>query len=220
MIRVLVADDHRLFRQGISSLLDEEENVTVVGEAEHGRMALRKIDRLKPDVVLMDVHMPQSAGGTPVASGAEVTRQVLAEHPDVKIIMLTVSEDDADLFAAVRAGAVGYLLKNVDVDELVDAIHRAYAGEAMLSPVMAAKLLREFREVEQRAVPAPEDVLTGRERDVLRELATGATNREIAERLTISTHTVKTHVRHILKKLDVENRAQAAAYAAQHDLLS
>lgn len=215
MIRVLVADDHRLFRQGIRSLLEEADDIQIVGEAKDGLEAVQKADVLEPDVVLMDVHMP-------AASGTEATQQILATHSDVRIIMLTVSEEDDDLFAAVRAGAVGYLLKNVDVDELVDAIHRAYAGEAMLSPVMAAKLMREFRaaEPEQRVGPAPDELLTNRERDVLRELATGATNREIAEQLMISTHTVKTHVRHILKKLDVENRAQAAAYAAQHDLIS
>lgn len=212
MIRVFIADDHLLFRQGLISLLEAEPDLEIVGEASDGLAAVRQIRALAPDVVLMDVHMPH-------LTGTEAARMLLGEGSDLSIIMLTVSEDDEDLFEAVRAGACGYLVKNIGADDLIAAIRRAHAGEAMLSPAMAAKLMQGFREADQRAPSSFDEVLTDREHQVLAELTTGATNREIAERLFISEHTVKTHVRHILNKLGLENRAQAAACAVRHGLV-
>jgi DNA-binding NarL/FixJ family response regulator len=212
-IRVLIADDHTLFRQGLISLLSAEPDIEVVGEAANGERAVELTHRLRPDVVLMDIHM---RGGL---SGVEATRHIVAGHPDTRVVILTVSDQDEDLFEAVRAGAQGYLLKDVDADDLVDAIYRAHAGEAMLSPAVAARLMAGFREADRRVMPDIKSVLTERELEVLRHMAVGATNREIAEALVISEHTVKSHVRHILEKLGVENRAQAAALAVQQGLV-
>jgi two-component system nitrate/nitrite response regulator NarL len=211
MIRVFVADDHRLFRQALISLLSEIPDLEVVGDAANGRAAVDEILELAPDVVLMDIHMPG-------LSGTEAARTVSEARPDVAVIVLTVSETDEDLLDAVRAGARGYLLKNADAEELVEAIRRVRAGEAIVTPAMTGKLLAGFRDADRRALPAVEDVLTPRERQVLAHLSTGATNREIATALVISEHTVKTHVRHILRKLEVANRAEAAAYATRHGL--
>ncbi|MDQ7028926.1 MAG: LuxR family transcriptional regulator [Ardenticatenia bacterium] len=213
MIRVFLADDHRLFRQGVASLLEDAPDIEVVGEADDGLMAVHCVCELVPDVVLMDVHMPG-------INGTEATRVILRKCPRVRVLMLTVSEQDEDLFEAVRAGAHGYLLKNVDADELVAAIRQVHRGEAVLSPSMTARLMSGFREAERR--PPANDVLplTERELDILHLLAQGATNREIARALVLSEHTVKTHVHHILEKLGAENRAQAVAQAVHLGLIS
>ncbi len=212
MIRVFLADDHRLFRQGLISLLQDEPDIEVVGEATDGPTAVHLVCTLKPDVVLMDVHMPG-------LSGTEATRAILQQCPETAILMLTVSEDDEDLFDAVRAGARGYLLKNVDAEDLVEAIRCVARGEAVLSPPMTARLMAGFRATERQAFPPRTAGLTPREHEILRLLAQGATNREIARALHISEHTVKTHVHHILEKLGVENRAQAAALAVRWGLV-
>ncbi len=212
MIRVFLADDHRLFRQGVASLLEDAPDIEVVGEAADGPTAVRLVSELEPDVVLMDVHMPG-------LNGTEATRAILHKCPRMRVVMLTVSEEDEDLFEAVRAGACGYLLKNVDADELVEAIRHVARGEAVLSPPMTARLMSGFREAESRSTAADGPALTERELDILRLLARGATNREIARSLVLSEHTVKTHVHHILEKLGAENRAQAVARAVHLGLI-
>lgn len=208
-IRLFIVDDHTLFRQGLVGLLQSEPGLEVVGEAAGGEEALHQILALEPDVVLMDVKMPQM-------DGVEVTRRLLAARPQTRVLVLTVSEEDEDLFAAIQAGARGYILKNADADELLQAIARVHAGEAMLSPAVTLRVLQALRS--GGPPPEPELPLTPRERDVLRLLAQGASNRQIAERLMISENTVKTHVAHILEKLGLDNRAEVVAYVSRLNL--
>lgn len=215
-IRLLLVDDHSLFRQGLLRVLGDYPALHVAGQAANGEEALSLIDALQPDLVLMDVNMP-------VMSGPETVRSLRRRHPTLPVLMLTVSERDDDLFDAVRAGANGYLLKNVGAAELVDAVQRVHAGEAMLAPPMAARLLAEFRTLSRQT---PTDVelrsleeLTERERDVLRQVAQGLSNREIAAALHLSENTVKTHLANVLGKLHLRSRAHAAAYAVQVGLL-
>lgn len=214
-LRVLLVDDHALFRAGIASLLASRGTVDVVGEAQDGQEALEAARRLKPDVVLMDVHMPK-------LDGIHATRMLVAELPEVKVVMLTVSDQDKDLFEAVKSGAHGYLLKNLEPEELFDYLAGISRGEAPISRTMAAKILNEF--ASQAAKPrapeaaAPSEVLTPREREVLKLVSSGATNKEIASALTLTENTVKNHLRNILEKLHLENRTQAAAYALKKGL--
>ncbi|MBI4759450.1 MAG: response regulator transcription factor [Chloroflexi bacterium] len=213
-IRVLIADDHTLFRQGLSSLLQQQKGLQVVGEAVDGWEALAKARELQPHLVLMDVAMPR-------CNGLEATRLIKRDLPDVNIIMLTVSEKDEDLFAAIKAGAKGYLLKNAEFEELVRAIEAVAGGAAVVSPSMAVKLLNEFAAVAAKDSPrirAEGPALTERETEVLQLLAKGATNKEIANTLVIAENTVKTHLRNILDKLHLHNRIQAAAYAIREGL--
>jgi DNA-binding NarL/FixJ family response regulator len=213
-ITILLVDDHVLFRQGLRRILEDEPDFTVVGEAADGGEAVALAARLRPDLVLMDVKMPG-------IGGAEATRRIRAAQPETRVIMLTVSARDEDLFASVRAGARGYLLKNARLDQVVEALHRARAGEALIAPAMAGRLLDEFGVHTARATgpSAPPGDLTPREIEVLRLVAQGLPNKQIAERIDCSEHTVKTHLRHILDKLHMRNRAQAAVYAAQAGLL-
>jgi len=211
-MRVLIADDHPLFRDGLHSLL-EARGIEVVGEAKNGREAVEQSARLRPDVVLMDLNMP-------VLGGLDATRLISAEQPDLKVVVLTASEDDADLFEAIKSGAQGYLFKNLDSAEFFALLEEVARGEPALTPGLARKLLGEFARPAAPTQPTHADetqLLTDREREVLNLLVQGITsNRELAERLVVSENTVKYHLRNILDKLHVQNRAQVVAYAVRH----
>jgi two-component system NarL family response regulator len=213
-IKLLVVDDHNLFRQGLIRILQDDDQLQIVGQAGNGQEALIQVERLQPDVVLMDLNMP-------VLSGPEAVRALGERFPSIPVIMLTVSERDEDLFDAIRAGARGYLLKNVGMDELIDAIRRVQAGEAIIAPSMALRLLEEFRTLASQAPAEPHQLegLSDRETDVLRLVAQGYSNREIADALSLSEHTVKSHLQSILDKLQLRSRAHAAAYAVQAGLV-
>jgi DNA-binding NarL/FixJ family response regulator len=213
VMRVAIADDHPLFRDGLRSLL-EARGIEVVGEARNGREALEEARREHPDVILMDLSMPE-------LNGLAATRLISAELPEVKVVILTASEDDADLFEAIKSGAQGYLFKNLDSDEFFRLLDGVARGEPALTPGLARKLLGEFA----RPAPAPRTAaeapvaLTDREREVLDLLVQGVTsNRELAERLVVSENTVKYHLRNILDKLHLQNRAQVVAYAVRQGL--
>lgn len=206
-IRVLLVDDHQLFRRGVASLLSGREDIEVVGEANNGAEAVERARELMPDVILMDIKMPR-------LDGIAATKQLKTEIPYVRIMMLTVSETDEDLFEAIKAGASGYLLKNVDPDYLIASVQQVQRGEVPIAPTMAAKILRELTAPADTTVQA----LTGRERQVLELLAGGLANKEIAFQLKISENTVKNHLRNILEKLHLQNRVQAALYAVRMGL--
>jgi NarL family two-component system response regulator LiaR len=210
LIRVLVADDHPIVRKGVCALLATEPGIEVVGEAGDGREALCLTRRLKPDVILMDLVMPEM-------DGIEATRQIGALCPDVKVIVLTSFTEDEMVFPAIRAGAIGYLLKDISPTELAQAIRAVHRGEAQLHPDVTKKLLNQFVAPMTEPTVAP-DQLTAREREVLRLIARGMSNRELALELSISEKTVKTHVSHILAKLHLDDRTQAAIYAYKHGL--
>ena len=213
-IRVLLADPHALFRRGVRLVLEDEVDIEVVGEAGDGLDAVERITELTPDLVLMDVGMPG-------VSGIEATRRVRAAVPSVKVAILTVSERDEDLFAAVRAGATGYLLKEVSIDELPEAVRAVARGHSLISPSMASRLLTEFnvlsRRVEEQHGNVPR--LSDRELEVLRLVARGLSTRDIATELVIAENTVKNHVRNILEKLQVRSRMEAAMYAVREKLV-
>jgi DNA-binding NarL/FixJ family response regulator len=204
VVRVLVVDDHTVVRKGLCALLATEPGLQVVGEAADGREAVVLASALEPDVVLMDLEMPGM-------DGVEATRQVLAATRATRIVVLTSFAAEALLLPAVRAGATGYLLKSCRPEDLIRAVRLAADGGAVLDPSVAGSLLREVAG-DARTAPTRE-ALTDRERDVLRQLAHGRSNRQIADRLTVSESTVRTHVRHILAKLGLESRTQAAVYA-------
>jgi len=212
-VRVLLADDHALFRAGIASLL-KAWGMDVVGQAGNGIEAIELTRRLRPELVLMDVAMSP-------CNGLEATRVIKTELPDVKVIIVTVSEDDQDLFEAVKSGAEGYLLKDMSEEELGSTLAKISAGEPALSPGLAAKILDEFARIAKEGAgksAGPEGELTDREREVLRLVADGATNREIGSQLYISENTVSFHMKNILAKLHLKNRAQAAAFAIRAGL--
>jgi DNA-binding NarL/FixJ family response regulator len=214
-IRVVIVDDHALFRRGLELVLSEDPEIEIVGEAEDGIQAIELADELEPDVMLMDVRMPR-------ASGIEAARAVRAGHPDVKVIMLTVSDDENDLYESIKAGANGYLLKEVAIEEVPDAIRSVAQGHSLISPSMASTLLAQFnvlarRAEEPQAAPAPR--LTERELEVLRLVARGLSNREIGAELYIAENTVKNHVRNILEKLHLHSRMEAVVYAMREKLL-
>lgn len=206
MISVLLADDHILFREGLSGIIDAQSDMQVLGEAGDGLEAVVKARQLKPDLVLLDIQMP-------VCDGIEAARQIKNELPDVTIVMLTVRDDDKQLFEAIKNGAQGYLLKNIRSKEMLEMLRSAMRGEVAISPDMAGYFLEEFRRLSrQMPVDVEEQVvsLTQREQDVLGQVAKGASDKEIAETLCISLHTVKSHMRNILSKLQVNNRREAA----------
>ena len=215
-MRLLIADDHPLFRDGLHSLL-EARGMEVVGEARNGREAVEQARRLQPDVVLMDLNMPE-------LNGLAATRLLSTQQPGIKVVILTASEDDADLFEAIKSGAQGYILKNLESGDFFRLLDGVARGEPALTPGLAKRLLGEFA----RPAPAPRPImdetgsqaLTDRERDVLQLLVQGVTsNRELAERLVVSENTVKYHLRNILDKLHVQNRAQVVAYAMRHRMV-
>jgi DNA-binding NarL/FixJ family response regulator len=206
-VRVLIVDDQALFREALATLLEVRPEIRVVGEAANGAEALDRVAALRPDVVLMDLHMP-------VLDGIGATRRVRVEHPDVQVLALTTFDDDEDVFAALRAGAVGYLLKDVSSDRLVEALLAARRGESVLQPSVAAKVVARFaRMTDGEAAPRPQPLvvpLSERELEVLRLLAEGSSNREIASALFLAEGTVKNHVTNLLGKLGVRDRTQAA----------
>jgi len=215
-IKVLVVDDHALFRRGIAAVLANQESLEVVGEASDGLEAIEKTKEIAPDVILMDLMMPH-------CTGLEAIQALQAEMPQVNILVLTVSEMEADLFAAMKFGAKGYLLKNTEPDELIHAIFHIAQGGVIVSPLMATKLLAEFKDltagVEREPIQKADADLSPREGEVLQLVAQGATNKEIADSLFISENTVKTHLRNIMEKLHLANRSQAAAYAVRRGLV-
>jgi len=214
-IRVMICDDHALFRRGLIMVLESEDDIDVVAEAEDGEDAVEKAVEFVPDVVLMDVRMPG-------VDGIEATRRIAEKVPTAKILMLTVSDEEEDLYEAIKAGATGYLLKEVSIEEVAPAARAVVAGQSLISPSMASKLLGEFSNLAKRAeerasVPTPR--LTERELEVLRLVAQGKSNREIAGDLYISENTVKNHVRNILEKLHLHTRMEAVMYAVREKLL-
>ncbi len=210
-MRVLLADDHALVRAGIASLV-RAWGMEVVGQASNGLEALELARTLRPDLVLMDIAMPQ-------CNGLEATRLIKAELPEIRIVILTVSANDEYLFEAIKSGAEGYLVKNVSEEELGRTLEALEAGGPALSNGLAAKILDEFARM-ARERPAAENELTPREREVLQLVAAGATNREAAKALYLSRHTVNFHMKNILHKLHLRNRAQAIAYAVRTGLVT
>jgi DNA-binding NarL/FixJ family response regulator len=207
-IRVLIVDDHAMVRQGIATFIELHDDIELVGEAANGREALERVEELKPDVVLMDLVMPEMDGVT-------ATREIKARFPDVQVLVLTSFVNDAQITPALQAGASGYLLKDLPADELMDAIRAAQRGEAPLAPAVAKKLVEQTREPRD-ADAAKLATLTDREREVLALLGRGMSNRDIAKQLVISEKTVKFHVSSILSKLELDDRTQAALFSAKY----
>jgi two-component system, NarL family, nitrate/nitrite response regulator NarL len=219
-IRILVVDDHTLFRRGLTALLGRDASLQVVGDAADAGQAQRRAAELQPDLILLDNHLPG-------VNGVDALPALRQAAPAARIIMLTVSEDEADLAAALRAGACGYLLKTIEGDALVTAIQRAMRGASVVAEEMTGKLVAAYRgataapaESEAAAPPpSPIEQLSPRERDILRGIARGASNKEIARELGIAETTVKIHVQHVLRKLGFSSRVQAAVAATAHGLL-
>jgi two-component system NarL family response regulator len=215
-IRVLVVDDHALFRRGLEMVLAQESDIEVVGEAGDAVAAVDRAAELLPDVVLLDVRMPKG-------SGIEACVQIKGVAPSARIIMLTISDEEADLYEAIKAGATGYLLKEISIDEVASAVRAVHDGQSLISPAMASKLLTEFALMAKRSndrteqVPSPR--LTDRELEVLKLVARGLNNRDIARELYISENTVKNHIRNILEKLQLHSRMEAVVYAVREKLL-
>jgi DNA-binding NarL/FixJ family response regulator len=213
-IKVILADDHALMRHGLRLIIDSQEDMEVVGEASDGFEALELAEKLRPDIILMDIAMPR-------CDGLEATRRVKRRLPEIKIIVLTVHEEAESLFEALQGGARGFLLKKARADELIAALRGVLRGEAHLSPLMTGKLVDEFVRLTKISSSSPviENPLTPREKEVLREIARGANNKQIAALLTISVNTVKKHVSSILTKLGVQDRRQAAERASRLGLV-
>jgi len=216
-IRTLIVDDHALFRRGLEMVLDAEDDIELVGEASDGEEAVLRAGESLPDIILMDIRMPRS-------SGIEACRALKELVPSAKIVMLTISDEEEDLFEAIRAGASGYLLKDIPLDEVADTVRAVNGGQSLINPSMAGKLLTEFAALARRdeeelpqRVPAPR--LTDREIQVLRLVARGMNNRDIAKELFISENTVKNHVRNILEKLQIHSRMEAVMVAVREKLI-
>lgn len=211
-MRVVIADDHLLFRDGLKSLL-EARGVDVVAEAQNGKQAVEMARHFKPDIVLMDLTMPEMGG-------LDATRVLAADESDTRVVVVTASEDDADLFEAIKSGAQGFIPKNLEASQFFELLDGVTRGEPALTPGLARKVLREFAKPEEPREEKTATSLTEREREVLELLVQGITsNKELAERLVVSENTVKYHLRNILDKLHVQNRAQVIAYALRHRLV-
>jgi DNA-binding NarL/FixJ family response regulator len=213
-VRVLVVDDDKLMRAGLRAVLSSDEGIEVVGEAADGRAAIESAGRLEPDVVLMDVRMPEMDGIT-------ATREVLASSPEVRVVIVTTFEEDDYVFGALAAGASGFLLKRTGPEELIEAIKTVADGEALLSPSVTRRVIERMAREPNLAEPDIESLeeLTGREREVLELMARGCTNAEIGERLVIEESTVKTHVKRILMKLGLRDRVQAVIFAYENGVI-
>jgi DNA-binding NarL/FixJ family response regulator len=215
-IRVLVVDDHALFRRGLEMVLAQEPDIEVIGEAGDAVAAVDRASELLPDVVLLDVRMPKG-------SGIEACVAIKEVAPSARIIMLTISDEEADLYEAIKAGATGYLLKEISIDEVASAVRAVYDGQSLISPAMASKLLTEFalmaKRSNERSQQVPTPRLTERELEVLKLVARGLNNRDIAKELFISENTVKNHIRNILEKLQLHSRMEAVVYAVREKLL-
>ncbi|ULL17938.1 DNA-binding response regulator [Paenibacillus sp. H1-7] len=210
--RVLIADDHPLARRAVRTLLEGEEGFEIIGEADNGEQAFAKCREMSPDLVLMDIQMPGM-------TGLEATRKIKQLHPHIKIVMLTVSDDVADLFTAIQNGAQGYLLKNMDPDDWIDYLRGLLDDNSDIARQMADRLFHQFRSVPAQAVEETKPhVLSAREGEILTCVASGQSNRQIAEQLMITENTVKNHIKNILSKLSLDNRVQLTAYAIRHGL--
>ena len=210
-IRIFIADDHAIVREGLRALLATEQDIELVGEANNGLQAVSKVSALKPDVILLDMVMPNM-------DGLEAIIEIRKNWPEAKIIVLTSFSDDEKVFSAIRSGALGYLLKESSPQDLLQAIHSVARGEGFLSPTIASKVMRELNRPPK--LPPTKDPLTEREVEILQLVAQGLTNDEIAEKLVVSERTVRTHVSNILAKLQLANRTQAALYALKEGLAS
>jgi len=213
----MIVDDHALFRRGLEMVLEGEPDIDLVGQASDGEEAVEKAAESLPDVVLMDIRMPRS-------NGIEACRAVKEAAPSAKIVILTISDEEEDLFEAIRAGASGYLLKDIPLDEVADTVRAVHGGQSLINPSMAGKLLTEFaalarRDDEERAQEVPAPRLTEREMQVLKLVARGMNNRDIAKDLFISENTVKNHVRNILEKLQIHSRMEAVMVAVREKLI-
>lgn len=208
MIKVMIVDDHEMVRLGISSYLAVQDDIEVVGEAENGKEAVALVDTIQPDVILMDVVMPEM-------DGIEATKAILAQHPNEKIVILTSFIDDEKVYPAIEAGAASYILKTSTAEEITRTIRATAKGESILEPAVTTKMVNRMT---QKAQPELYEDLTAREHEVLLLIAQGKSNKDIADELFITLKTVKTHVSNILAKLQVEDRTQAAIYAFQHHL--
>ncbi|QFT87257.1 Response regulator protein VraR [Bacillus sp. THAF10] len=207
MIKLLLVDDHAVLRDGLKTIIESEEDILIVGEAVSGKEALKKVAELQPDIILMDINMPDM-------NGVEVTRILKQEYPHIKVLMLTMHSHEEYFMAAIKEGADGYLLKDAPSNQVVDAVRTVYHGEAVIHPSLTRKLLTFHQQQEK-----DENSLTEREKEVLSCLVEGLTNKEIGERLFVSDKTVKIHVSKIFKKLNVKSRSQVVIYAVQHKLV-
>lgn len=212
-IKLMIADDHKLFREGIKALLAVTDDIEIIGEVEDGDAALKKSQELKPDVILMDINMPG-------LNGIRVTEQILEKQPQMRIIMLTMLEDDASIFHAMRAGARGYLLKGADPDEVLSVIRAVAEGQALFGPAIAVRLMNYFKELSAKPTSsdAPFPELTERELEILRLISQGLNNQEITQKLVLSPKTVRNHITNIFSKLQVADRAQAIVRARKAGL--
>jgi DNA-binding NarL/FixJ family response regulator len=213
-IKLLVAEDEPVARQALARLFDLETDIEVVGEAENGEVAVELARRAMPDVILMDIRMPKM-------DGIKATQIIKQEMPNIAIVILTIYNDDANVFQAIKAGAIGYVLKDSPIDDALDAVRAASRGDSVMHPAVAARVMREFARLHNERAADMEKFadLTDREREVLKELASGKRNSQIAEALFISEKTVKNHVSNILFKLQANDRTEAALYAARHGLV-